>query len=170
MSLIRHAGFTVTVRAGGGIQANELDQHSQSVAGGTRLSDPCQTCRESDRQQARAVVLSFDVADAILQSIGPSLARRISPCPATRPGPRLLRRNPSGPVLRAGPDSRNKTRASLQGPTRRGTKIACGCPHRVEFARGRYMAPPIKHSLGPRSGPSVGKCCQKCYSLDVRLK
>jgi hypothetical protein len=68
--------------------------------------------------------------------------------PSTRLGPRLLRRNSSGPVLRAGPDVETRPQSPFRGRTRRGTEIACGCPHRVEFARGRYIARPIRHSVG----------------------
>src|SRR5712671_4752134 len=73
--------------------------------------DPRRTCREADRQATGAVVLLPEVLVVILRKRS---AQRWPPAhfphPLHAPGaPRLLRRNSPVPLLRAGPDRRNKT-------------------------------------------------------------
>ncbi len=92
-----------------------------SVAGRTRLLDPCRTCREADRQAIGAVVLLSEVADRdSAEAISPALAPGAFPnTPSTRLGPRgYFDGTHRFPLLRAGPDRRNKTQIPFRGHTR----------------------------------------------------
>jgi hypothetical protein len=81
-----------------------------SVAGRTRLLDPCRTCRESDRQATGTVVLLSEVADADSpETISPALAPahfpHTPPC-ARAPG---YYDGHTRPVAEGGTGRRNKT-------------------------------------------------------------
>ena len=80
-----------------------------SVAGRTRLLDPCRRCREADRQQLSTVVLSSHVADADSPgdqpSVGPGALPHTPPCAWARGYFDGL----TGPVAEGGTGRRNKT-------------------------------------------------------------
>src|SRR5712671_2226888 len=132
-----------------GLRGTGQPQRS-SVAGRTRLLDPCRTCREADRQSTGAVVLLSEVADRdSAEAISPALAPGAFPTPPPRAwGPAATSTELTGPVAEGGTGSSKQDLNPPQGAyTRRGPRSRAEYPNHAE-PHGRYYARPIRHSVG----------------------
>ena len=91
-----------------------------SVAGWTRLLDPCRTCREADRQATGAVVLLSEVADHdSAEAISPALAPGAFPnTPPRAWGPAATSTELTGPVAEGGTGPSKQDPNLLRGHTR----------------------------------------------------
>ena len=105
-----------------------------SVAGRTRLLDPCRTCREADRQATGAVVLLSEVADRdSAEAISPALAPGAFPTPPRAWGPAATSTELTGPVAEGGTGPSKQDPNPPQGAyARRRSRSRAGCPHHVE--------------------------------------
>src|SRR5882762_9660992 len=130
-----------------GLRGTRQPQRS-SVAGRTRLLDPCRTCREADRQSTGAVVLLSEVAGRdSAEAISPALAPGAFPTPPPRAwGPAATSTDSPVPLLRTGSDVETRPKSPSGGIHAKGTKVACGMSSPRRTARGKYYAQPIGHS------------------------
>jgi hypothetical protein len=118
-----------------------------SVAGRTRLLDPCRTCREADRQSTGTVVLLSEVADRdSAEAISPALAPGAFPTPPRAWGPAATSTDSPVPLLRTGPDVETRPKSPSGGIRAKEIKVACGMSSPRRTARGTYYARPIGHS------------------------
>jgi hypothetical protein len=130
-----------------GLRGTRQPQRS-SVAGRTRLLDPCRTCREADRQSTGAVVLLSEVAGRdSAEAISPALAPGAFPTPPPRAwGPAATSTDSPVPLLRTGPDVETRPKSPSGGIRAKEIKVACGMSSPRRTARGTYYARPIGHS------------------------
>ena len=129
-----------------GLRGTGQPQRS-SVAGRTRLLDPCRTCREADRQATGAVVLLSEVADRdSAEAISPALAPGAFPTPPRAWGPAATSTDSPVPLLRTGSDVETRPKSPSGGIHAKGTKVACEMSSPRRTARGKYYAQPIGYS------------------------
>jgi len=129
-----------------GLRGTGQPQRS-SVAGRTRLLDPCRTCREADRQATGVVVLLSEVADRdSAEAISPALAPGAFPTPPRAWGPAATSTDSPVPLLRTGPDVETRPKSPSGGIRAKEIKVACGMSSPRRTARGKYYARPIRHS------------------------
>ena len=117
-----------------GLRGTGQPQRS-SVAGRTRLLDPCRTCREADRQATGAVVLLSEVADHdSAEAISPALVPGAFPnTPPRAWGPAATSTELTGPVAEGGTGPSKQDPNPPQGAyARKGPRSRAGCPHHVE--------------------------------------
>src|SRR5712671_3118555 len=130
-----------------GLRGTGQPQRS-SVAGRTRLLDPCRTCREADRQASGVVVLLSEVADRdSAEAISPALAPGAFPTPPRAWGPAATSTDSPVPLLRTGPDVETRPKSPSGGIRAKEIKVACGMSSPRRTARGKFYARPIRHSV-----------------------
>ena len=125
-----------------------------SVAGRTRLLDPCRTCRESDRQATGTVVLLSAVADADSpETISPALAPAHFPHTPPCAWARGYFDELTGPAAEDGTGRRNKTQIPLRGHTREGDQGHVRDVLTTQNRTRKVLRAADQAFRGPKSGP-----------------